>query len=654
MADESFNLFVYGTLMSPATFRAVLGRRLVPNHADADGVEAFYARHAVLDGYKKVSPDNTYFYAVPDRGHRIRGYLITNLPRNCLPALMRYEGRNYVRRTLQVQTSDGTERAVVFVGNPKRKEDETFGHEFRDPLKQEILLEQKIDNAIRESEREQLYADEELNRRAFTELYGPAIRDLRRRHFEAGGISNYAIRHAIKSRPIRNWDRAREDTNAAHYARSYLRMVIRQVVFNQFEERIRRELRYELDHLPVAEHFYDRIISSLIALRIINQSCREPLDEIVCEYLEDFDFESTNLIDVVRHAINAADQLYDPQPARSQLNFIRSHMGFGYLPLGAELEFSNIGHGVVQDPNATQMHDPVYDGFLYFDDFGLDALTWRLGGHIDDHHRKTPGQPRRGFFEVALGNLSIESSISRPITPDPWVLNQLIHQTRQFYEVTPHSVHMSMQLRRQYRPDRDRLPQLHILQCLFALAGDTIRDGDGRYRVHRLSTGEIIRFDPTPNMLFSEISKRYSRHGDDAGVPGAKRDEGRYVQQFRFLRLSAKTNYEPIIMGLKGIQLSLRPGTFLTPSQWENSPRHRETFETLVAWGKAPTQLAPTEIDDFLGHVEAGLVSERRGKPAHSRAYIAWSITQLEAMLQRFNRWAIGSPHAAQPTEETP
>jgi hypothetical protein len=551
---------------------------------------------------------------------------------------MRYEGRNYVRRTLEVQTSEGKIRAVVFVGNPKRSEDETFGHEFRDPLKQEILLDQKIEDAIRESEVEQRYVDEDLTRRAFTELYGPAIRDVRRRHFEAGGISNYAIRTAIKSKPIRNWDRVREDPVAPRYAHNYLRMVMRQVVFNQFEERIRRELRYELDHLPVSEGYYDRIVSSLIALRIINQSRREPLDDAVRHYLDDLDFPKANLIDIVREAIVIADSLYDQQPAKSQLNFVRSHMGFGHLPLGAELEFSNIGHGVVSDPVGEQMRDPIYDGFLYFEDFGLDALTWRLGGHIDDHHRKKPGQPRRGFFEVALGNLSIESSISKPITPDPWVLNQLIHQTRQFYDVTPHSVHMSMQLRRQYKPDRDRLPPVHILQCMFALAGDTVRDADGQYRVHRLSSEEIIRFDPKPNMLFSEISKRYSRRGDDAGVPGAKVDEGLYVQQFRFLRLSEKTNYEPIIMGLKGIQLSLRPGSFLTPKQWENSPRHREVFEHLVEWGKSPSPIGDLDIDDFLANVEAGLLSERRGKPAHSRAYIAWSITQLEAVLRKFNR----------------
>ncbi len=641
---ETFNLFVYGTLMSPTTFRAVLGRRLVANAAEADNVDAFLAQHAVLDGYKKISPDNTYFYAVPDKGHRIRGYLVAGLPRESLPALMRYEGRNYARRTLKVLTSEGEEKAVVFVGNPKRHEDETFGHEFRDPLKQEILLDRKIDDAIRESEREKLHTDKELNRRAVAELHGPAIRDLRRRHFEAGGISDYAIRHAIKDTPLPDWNRIRDDANAGRYAKSYLRMVMRQVVFNQFEERIRQELRYELDHLPVSEGYYDRIISSLVALRIINQSRREPLDEHIRSYLDGLDFQAASLIDVVRQAINTADELYDPQPAKSQLNFIRSHMGFGYLPLGAELEFSNIGHGVVKDPAGKQLRDPVYDGFLYFDDFGLDALTWRLGGHIDDHHRKTPGKPRRGFFEVALGNLSIESSISKPITPDPWVLNQLIHQTRQFYEVTPHSVHMSMQLRRQYKPDRDRLPQLHILQCLFALAGDTVRDSDGRYRVHRLSSEEIIRRDPKPNMLFSEISKRYASRADDAGVPGSKGEEGLYVQQFRFLRLSGKTNYEPIIMGLKGIQLSLRPGTFLTPKQWDNSPRHRETFEALVEWGKEPTAISDTELDNFLSHVHAGLVTERRGKPAHSPAYIAWSVAQLEDIIRRFNTRIMARP----------
>ena len=83
-----------------------------------------------------------------------------------------------------------------------------------------------------------------------------------------------------------------------------------------------------------------------------------------------------------------ADTIYDGTSAQEHLEFIRNHMGSGHTPLGAELEFSNIGHNVIRDPDSRDVRDAQYDGFLYFLDFGLDVLTWKLGGHLDDHHQR--------------------------------------------------------------------------------------------------------------------------------------------------------------------------------------------------------------------------------------------------------------------------
>ncbi|MCK5557819.1 MAG: gamma-glutamylcyclotransferase, partial [Candidatus Hydrogenedentes bacterium] len=612
--------------------------QLVSDPSQADGKHTFLTSKAVLNGYKKISPDNAYLYAVPDKGHRIRGYLIHALPPECLPALKAYEGRNYSRRVLRVQTSEGPEEALVFVGNEKKLKDAfgSFGTDFHDPLKQEILLEKKIDAAIREVEKEQLHTNEQLTRQAVAELIGATLRDLIRQHFDRGGISDYTIRHSLRSTPIHDYDRLCKDPSVAPFATHYLRMVIRQVIFNQFEERIHREFRYELDHLPDSGIMYERIISSLVALRILNRN-KTVLNVITADTLGDLDFSTHQLVDFVRRAVAAAEVLYDSKPIKTQINFVRGHMGAGYIPLGAELEFSNIGHDVILDhkPNARQ--DPNYDGFLYFYDFGLDVLTWKLGGHIDDHREKAPGKPRRGFFEVALGNLSIEANISKPITRDPWILNQLIQQTMRFYEIRPHSIHMSMQLRSRHRPDRDRLLPLFVMQCLFAIAGNPVRAKNGSVRIQRLASEEIVRRHPAPHMFFSEISKRFSAHSGEAHLPGSRDQEGRYVQQFRFLRLSRNFNYEPIAMALKGIQLSLRPGSFLTPMQYESSRRHRVFFEELLQWGQHPTPISLQNIDRFLTHVQKGLMTERRGSPAHSKAYIAWSLSQLQKMLDRYN-----------------
>jgi hypothetical protein len=96
-------------------------------------------------------------------------------------------------------------------------------------------------------------------------------------------------------------------------------------------------------------------------------------------------------------------------------------------------------------------------------------------------------------------------------------------------------------------------------------------------------------------------------------------------------------NYESIAMGLKGIQISLRPGTFLTGNQWDQNRKHRDLFEGLLHWGGNPTAISEADVEDFLGHVHDGLMKERRGKPAHDPAYITWSISQLRGMLQKFN-----------------
>lgn len=634
---RAFNLFVYGTLMDPNVFRAVTGLRLVrPGGREADNRTTFLARRAILPGYKKISPDHTYLYAVPEKHGRIRGYIIGPLPPETMKPLRQYEGRNYIRRTLTVQTRRGAEKAAVFLGNVRELE-HAFGYDFRDPYKQEILLDEKIEAALIETEQEQLHQSSNVLRRAVAELHGSTIRDLRRRHFEAGGISDYAIRRSLLDAPLPDYGRVTDDPEAQAMAPNYLSMVIRQVIFNQFEDRIRKDFRYELEQLSPGPEYYDRAISSLAALRLVNAG-ESALDMMITDGLSDLSFHRDHLVDFVRWAILTADELYDRNLAKAEMNFIQHHRGRGYIPMGAELEFSNIGHSVIDDPHGQAVRDATYDGFLYFPDFGLNVLTWKLGGHVDDHVDKASSQPRRGFFEVALGNLSIPANISRPLTDDPWMLNQFIHQARSFYRITPHSVHISLQLRRQQSPERDRLLPMSMFRCLFAIAGDPAVGPDGRPVIRRLLGDELLATHPHPTMLFSDISLRHSTETEDSYPPvPARRSAGTYVQQFKFLRLSKDLNYEPIALGLKGLQILMRPGSFLIGDQYESSPRHKARYHELVEWGRAPGPLDDKDIRAFLDAVRAGLSTERFGRAAHSGAYIAWAINQLNTMLQSFN-----------------
>lgn len=634
--DKLFNLFVYGTLMNASVFRAVLGRRLVLTAGDADGASALRAVDAVLEGYKKISPDSTYMYAVAEPHSRIRGYFIGSIPAECMASLRQYEGRNYSRRTLRVRTKEGYQQAFVFVGNLHRME-HSFGYPYRDPLKQEVLLRQKIESALLETEREQLHTDESVARRALGELHGGVIRDLVRRHFDAGGVSDYAIRRSLKTSVLRDYGRVIQDERAAGVAKNYLAMVVRQVIFNQFEDRIRQDFRYELDRMDLDKRYYERSISSLTALRMVNESAvLHDMLSADCLTLYD-DFRKHRLVDYVRWAVVAADSIYEPAPARAQLEYIRSHLDGGAIPLGAELEFSNIGHDVIRDPEARNVSDKQYDGFLYFTDFALDVLTWKLGGHIDDHHQKLSDKPRRGFFETALGSLSLEPNLSKPIAQDPWMLNEFVQQTMRFYAIRPHSLHVSLQLRDQHRPGHNRLLPIYVMKCLFALCGDPGADNSGPVTIRRITREEIVRMGDAPNLLFSDISKRHSRDmGEDLASRGPHAT-GQYVQQFKFLRLSPEIDYGPVVLALKGLQMSLRPGSFLTPSQYKSSRRHRQLFDELVAWSRQPEPISPPEIYAFLGHVYEGLLTERRGKPAHSEKYIAKSLENLRGRIEMFN-----------------
>jgi hypothetical protein len=649
---ETFNLFVYGTLKNPAIMRAVIGKRLVIHRSEIVNEDTVLARRAVLNGHKTISPDNTYLYATPARHSRIQGYLVGPLNLDLLPVLRKYEGRNYRRRKVRVATRKGREEAIVFLGNVAQME-HSFGYAFRDDFKQEILLREKIEDALLEAEQKRLQTAETFTRRALGELCGPRIRDMVRHHFEAGGISDYAIKQSLLDAPLPNFDRIRNDPKAKTLAPNYLSMVIRQVVFNQIEERIHHDCHYELDQMPLRKDMYDRTISSLATLRILNAR-PDTLQILVGDCLDELTFPDNDLVDFVRWAVIASEAFYDPQQVKQELDFISNNMGSrGYIPLGAELEFSNIGHNVILDPQATHIHDREYDGFIYFTDFGLDVLTWKLGGHVDDHYVKASRDQRRGFFELALGSLSIEENISMPITDDPWVLNQIITESRKFYgQVAPHSIHISMQLRNsRHRPRVDRPPPLGVLKCLFALAGDPGPDSEGNIVIHRLADNEIIRKDPAGDsssdggsskkanaLQFSRVSRRQSESSDESyGAIRAGRNPGRYVQQFKFMRLSDNMNYELLAVVLKGLQMGMSLGSFLTAKQHDSNPAYRKRFRKLLDWGADPQPLGDTEIESFLDPVYSGLITEKRGKPAHSEAYITWAINQIREMLHNFN-----------------
>ncbi len=78
----------------------------------------------------------------------------------------------------------------------------------------------------------------------------------------------------------------------------------------------------------------------------------------------------------------------------------------GSVPLGAELEFSNLGYRAAFEHSfARHRQDQPYCNFIYFRHFFLADVSWRLGGYLDHHvrlRRYLPVPCIGGFFEYNL------------------------------------------------------------------------------------------------------------------------------------------------------------------------------------------------------------------------------------------------------------
>ena len=646
MSKSKVNLFVYGSLKDRKIFQSVSGFDLTRTISRVDE-KTLLAEPALLPGYRRVSPDNVYFYAIKSESSRIDGLVIYDVPSHTMVEIDRYEGQRYQRETVQVNTAQGKIKAQAYLVSHDSME-KHFGDRFHVNLIHELWLRKRIERFIKKRTRPgERTVDAESERRAERELLATTERDLVMSHYRTDAVSDFYLEHEL-DRPRPTIRHLYDDPQAQPFIKNYLALVVKQVLLNQLEERIVSEFRFELEHMRSSQRYFSRSVSLLTALQIINTNNRT-VDLILQECLHTMPYEKHDLIDYLKYAAKAAMSIFDERIVRDRLERIHSNLEFGLVPLGLEVELSNLGPAAVEPQRSTQKaFDSVYDGFKYFCDFRLDVLSWKLGGYIDDHTGATDRQRRSGFLELAPGRLNVAGELSRPATASPWLLNHLINEIVYFYnDVNPHSLHLSFQLRKKQLGKQKVLP-LGFVKCLLVLGGGPEFKGAGGLWVSRMGYDEITQHsiqsvskaenEITEELVFARTSKRkWYLGGDDIGNKPPSQATT-YVQQYKFIRLEERANYEPLIMCLKGLQLAYNPGDYLTIEQLSGSQKLREEYEELKKWASKPTHISPQTISKFINTINEGLMNEGHRRPAHELHYIDWVLSAIDVQLRMFNQ----------------
>jgi gamma-glutamylcyclotransferase (GGCT)/AIG2-like uncharacterized protein YtfP len=635
MNEGKVNLFIYGSLRERSVFQSVSGLSFTRKAYKIDN-KTLFAEPAFLPHYRRVSPDNVYYYAISAPSSRIEGFVIHDVPAHAMVEIDKYEGKRYERETVRVNTANGSLEAQAYLVSHDSME-KHFGDRFHVNLIHELWLRKRIERFIKRHTRPgERTIDAESERGADRELLATTERDLVMSHYHADAVSDYYLEHEL-DRPRPSIKHLYDDPQAKPYIKNYLALTVRQVLLNQLDEQFQTRFRFELERMRTSERYFKRSVSLLAALRMINSN-RDTVNMIVDECLRTMPYEKNDLIDYVKYGVRASKSMFDTRVAGAQLTRIRSHLQPGLVPLGIELELSNVGAAAVEPQRSIQkVYDSVYDGFIYFYDFHLDVLSWKLGGYIDDHSGSTDQGRRRGFLELAPGRLNIAGELSRPATGDPWLLNQLINQIVNFFDVHPHSLHLSLQLRKN-QLGRQRILPLGFVKCLLALGGGPERKSTGRLWVSRMGYDEIKQYEYGEELVFARTSKRRWYLGGDDIANKLPAQATTHVQQYKFIRLEKKANYEPLILCLKGLQLSYNPADYLTAEQLKNNPNLQEQYEQLKKWAAEPTEISQQTIKRFVATVHEGLMNEGHRRPAHTLHYIDWVLSEIENRLRIFNK----------------
>ena len=606
-------LFVYGTLNDPYVRRLVTG-------------ETLPVKDAILYNYRRVHPKSGYPIAVPWSGSKIEGAVIYNITPDILKKLDDYEseGTLFKREIVTVHVGERSFPAYVYTGitdalKPYFKK----GVGMRDRI--EAFIEKQVSMLLEAKAATYMRKDVDhqgLPLQVTKELLTEETHSLMRDYFQEAGLPVFIIKHELEQADIPSLDWIKYAPKAAEYADEYIKLAVKFMIFNQIEERFRREF---CPYVKTADEYYRHTISATMALKLLVSNYRQ-LQLAMFELSADTYDPSFSYVDYAVAAIFIANELYTDAQAKQIAQWVRENRRNGATPLGAELEFSNIGGRVI---GSKEGDDPKFDGFYYFYDFDLMRRGWKLGAHVDDHGFLTTTHTRtRGFLELAFGRYKLLGDVSKPATQDPWILSQMIELAIRFLAIRPHSLHISMQVPASmpFKP----LSDPNLLLCLLLLGGDLRHDEHGTLREMRIFRKDINR--ETRNVHFSRLNRHHTTT-----------DETKWhsVVEYQFSRLFFDYDYQPLIMAAKGFQLGanplpLRGGKNCIATEHEQT-RMLEDF--LIRWAEHPTPVSDAVLERFISIVEEGLTHEIEfGDSKKYAQYAQRIIGRVEEQLRQRNQ----------------
>lgn len=601
-------MFVYGSLNDDHHFRLLTGTTLA-------GIPA------KLANYRRVQPKNAFAFAVPWRGGHIEGRLLAGVTPALLARLDEYEsaGSLYERRVVEVEAAGRKLPAWVYIADPEAiRPWLERGFAERDRI--EAFVEQSVRSYLEtKADRCPLSGHEQLVLAVTGELLSEEIQGLLNQSLHDEQIAPWLIKHEIEKADLPGLEWLDSDRKARRYAGAYLPLAVKFMIFNQIETRCRRDFR---GLTRTGEAFYERSLSALMALRLLvdqlpalkEAMARQGVDT----YRSDFTYP-----DYAVAALFIAEELWQEERARAAAAWVDDHRQEGDTPLGAELEFSQLG---VRAVGAREDEDPLFDGFFYFHDFDLARRGWKLGAHVDDHGFAAAQRQRaRGFLELAFGRYRLFGDVSKPATRDPWVLSQLIDLAARYIDIKPHSLHLSIQADETIPFKRLENPEYFI--CLLLLGGDLREDGEGRLREMRIFQGEILH--PGTGLHLSRLNRHHQRPGEESTIP---------VVEYQFARLHYEYDYQPLILALKGFQRRANPRPFKGCAGGPDQEFTRDLEAALEQWAAFPSPISQQCCSDFVEIVRAGLEEEAAGAGPRYARYIRGHLETIAARLQRRNQ----------------